>query len=47
MVRSREVLLDGKPALLEVFGVRNGARVVRVVSCDGTQTLASTRIPAD
>ena len=35
MVRSREVLLDGKLALLEVFGVRDGARVVRAVSCDG------------
>ena len=47
VVRSREVLLDGKLALLEVFGVRDGARVVRAVSCDGKQTLASTRIPAD
>ncbi len=47
MVRSREVLLDGKLALLEVFGVRDGARVVRAVSCDGKQTLASARIPAD
>ena len=47
VVRTREVLLDGKPALLEVFGARNGVRVVRVVSCDGSQTLASTRIPAD
>jgi hypothetical protein len=47
VVRSREVLLDGKLALLEVFGVRDGARVVRAVSCDGKQTLASARIPAD
>jgi hypothetical protein len=47
VVRSREVLLDGKPALLEIFGVRDGARVVRAVSCDGTETLATTRIPAD
>lgn len=47
VVRSREVLLDGTPALLEIFGVRDGARVVRAVSCDGTATLASTRIPAD
>ncbi len=47
VVRSNEVLLDGKLALLEVFAARDGARVVRVVSCDGTQTLASTRIPAD
>jgi hypothetical protein len=46
VVRTREVLLDGKPALLEVFGVKDGARVVRAVSCDGTETLASTRIPA-
>ena len=46
MVRSREVLLDGKLALLEVFGVTDGARVVRAVSCDGKQTLASARIPA-
>ena len=47
VVRSSEVLLDGKLALLEVFAARDGARVVRVVSCDGVQTLASTRIPAD
>ena len=47
VVRSRQVLLDGKPALLEVFAVRDGARVVRAVSCDGTATLATTRIPAD
>jgi len=47
VVRSGEVLLDGKLALLEVFGVRDGARVVRAVSCDGKQTLASARIPAD
>ena len=47
VVRSREVLLDGKLAVLEVFGVRDGARVVRAVSCDGKQTLASARIPAD
>jgi hypothetical protein len=46
VVRSSEVLLDGKLALLEVFGARDGAQVVRVVSCDGAQTLASTRIPA-
>lgn len=47
VVRSSEVLLDGKLALLEVFAAKDGARVVRVVSCDGTLTLASTRIPAD
>ncbi len=47
VVRSSEVLLDGKLAMLEVFAARDGARVVRVVSCDGVQTLASTRIPAD
>jgi hypothetical protein len=47
VVRSREVLLDGKLAVLEIFGVRDGARVVRAVSCDGKQTLASARIPAD
>ena len=47
VVRNREVLLDGKPALLEIFGVRDGARVVRAVSCDGTETLATARIPAD
>ena len=46
VVRSSEVLLDGKLAVLEVFGVRDGARVVRAVSCDGKQTLASARIPA-
>ncbi len=46
VVRSAEVLLDGQPALLEVFGVKDGARVVRAVSCDGTETLASARIPA-
>jgi hypothetical protein len=40
------VLLDGQPALLEVFSVSNGSRVVRVISCDGAQTLASARIPA-
>lgn len=46
VVQSRDVLLDGRPALLEVFGVTDGSRVVRVVSCDGEETLASARIPA-
>jgi hypothetical protein len=46
VVQSRDVLLDGTPALLEVFAVTDGSRVVRVVSCDGAETLASARIPA-
>ena len=46
VVESRDVLLDGKPALLEVFGVTDGSRVVRVLSCDGVETLATARIPA-
>lgn len=45
VVRRIPVLLDQTPAVLELFGIRGGARVVRAVSCDGTQTLASTRVP--
>lgn len=44
-VERRQVLLDGEPALLEVFTVRGGTRLVRAVGCDGS-TLASARIPA-
>lgn len=46
VTRQEQVLLDGQPALLDVFPVRGGSRLVRAVSCDGVQTLASTRIPA-
>jgi hypothetical protein len=46
VTRQRQVLLDGRPALLEVFRPRGGTRLVRAVSCDGIETLASTRIPA-
>ena len=41
----RQVLLDGKPALLQVFRARQGERLVRAVSCGGGRTLASTRVP--
>lgn len=46
VTEQRQVLLDGEPALLEVFRVRRGTRLIRAVSCDGIETLASTRIPA-
>ncbi len=46
VTRQEQVLLDGQPALLDVFPVRGGSRLVRAVSCDGVETLASTRIPA-
>jgi hypothetical protein len=42
----RTVLLDGEPVLLDVFRTRAGTRTVQAVSCDGSRTLASTRVPA-
>ncbi|MDQ6641982.1 MAG: hypothetical protein M3Y66_05740, partial [Actinomycetota bacterium] len=46
VTQQRLILLDGRPAALEVFRSRGGARLVRAVSCDGIETLASTTIPA-
>jgi hypothetical protein len=46
VTRQRQVLLDGSPALLEVFRAQRGTQLVRAVTCDGIETLASTRIPA-
>ncbi|MGI9156397.1 MAG: hypothetical protein ACR2FG_07145 [Marmoricola sp.] len=46
VTRQRPVLVDGHRAVLDIFAGRRGSRRVRAVSCDGTQTLASTRIPA-
>lgn len=46
ITRQQVVLLDGEPALLEVFGTRAGTRLVRAVTCAGAETLASTLLPA-
>ncbi len=46
VAQQRSVLLDGRPALLEVYRTRQGTRLIRATSCNGAETLASTRIPA-
>lgn len=46
VAQQRRVLLDGQPALLEVYRTRQGTRLIRAISCNGDETLASTRIPA-
>jgi hypothetical protein len=46
VAEQRPVLLDGRAAVLEVFDSHGGTRLVRAVSCEGQDILASTRVPA-
>ena len=40
------VMLDGRPAVLVVHAANAGSKLVEAWSCDGSQVLAFTTVPA-